>query len=891
MIPLNPAVAIALLLTTLSTFAQTAKPFPVKPGGRIFDNPDVEALLARPYRADVPMASTGKRLWASHPDGWAFPPGSVHYYLLTGNKLGFDLQVASDATPIVPAAGEAYPSHVKLNAESESLRVQGAKWISKDDFLVSQLSFTNTAQQPVDVVLRATLPVEAPQAAPGRFEWSFDHAGMPLRAIAILPGFEAEPEDPSPELLFKKEGEEPDFQDGSSGEDLKAAASNGKVLGSGFGTNPGHRAVWVIDVKEAIENAVLTVRYARAMEGSAEVAVRLPNRTRLERRRFASTGGWGETEREFGAEVFRLGKLEPGNVKIEMMIVAAGGNVNMDALYIHPADVQIAGVHSTKTALSRTLTVGAGNPETLTCILAVGPDGDDEIRALVEREAQSQSLLADQVKTYNDWLVENVPAFVSADRALTIQYWHRATSVLKKNLFRVGQGRLTDWGISEGRWASSWYANMISYGGGHQIREARWLRDPGYVRGIITTWCANEKENGVFPNYIRPHEIGDGQYTDWITSTVWDAHCVHPDKDSLAKWADALRRNVDGWLATYDTDNDGLLLVDSHWWTGMEWQPSFFFFNDYDKDKQDQHLERVDLTAYVYGSADNLARILDQIGDVDGARTYADIARKIREAAKAVMWDAESAFFYSVEPETHEKALVKEVVGVYPFYFSMFDSDEGKPYTAVWKSILDPEQFWTQWPVASASKQCPAYSQDVNFNGKRVGGCMWNGPTWPHANSIVLSAMAATLREFPGAPLSASDFYALFRSYTLAQFREQDPKFPWTGEYYNGDTGVWRTGERDYNHSTYLDLVIADWAGLRPRPDETIELAPLIAADAPGFVIDGIRYHRHDISICWLPKDAQEPQPDGLTGFRVYLDGRLAHQADTPGPVILQAGG
>jgi hypothetical protein len=309
----------------------------------------------------------------------------------------------------------------------------------------------------------------------------------------------------------------------------------------------------------------------------------------------------------------------------------------------------------------------------------------------------------------------------------------------------------------------------------------------------------------------------------------------------------------------------------------MEWQPSFFYFNDFDKDQQDQHLERVDLTAYVYGNARNLARALSAIGDDANAQHYDGVADTIRDAVIATMWDGLSSYFYSVEPENHAKALVKEIVGVYPFYFSMFEGLDGTPYTAAWRAILDRDQFWTPWPIASVSKECPAYSQDVTFNGKEVGGCMWNGPTWPHANSIVLSAMAATLREYPHSPLRIADLFGLFRSYTQVQFYRHDIEYPWTGEYYNGETGEWRTDQRDYNHSTYIDILITDIAGLRPRADDVIELHPLIDPSMGPFIIDGIRYHNRDVTIAWAPATNPAQTPDGLRGFRVYVDGVLRH--------------
>jgi hypothetical protein len=206
----------------------------------------------------------------------------------------------------------------------------------------------------------------------------------------------------------------------------------------------------------------------------------------------------------------------------------------------------------------------------------------------------------------------------------------------------------------------------------------------------------------------------------------------------------------------------------------------------------------------------------------------------------------------------------------------------GKGLESAWQSIIDPEQFWTRWPVASASRQCPAYSQ-INWPGDgRAAGCMWNGPTWPHANSLVMSAMAQTLRAMRGhsdsrCPLEHQHLWQLFTSFTRAQFRDQDVRYPWTGEFYNGDSGQWKTAERDYNHSTWLDILIPDLLGLVPRADEVIEIDPLLPPDALSyFILDGQRYHGHDLTIVW---DAPQPGSpdrfgDGRKGLDLYVDGK-----------------
>ena len=103
----------------------------------------------------------------------------------------------------------------------------------------------------------------------------------------------------------------------------------------------------------------------------------------------------------------------------------------------------------------------------------------------------------------------------------------------------------------------------------------------------------------------------------------------------------------------------------------------------------------------------------------------------------------------------------------------------------------------------------------------------------------------------------------MFLSFTKAQYRNQDIGQPWTGEFYNGDTGQWKTAERDYNHSTWLDILIPELIGVVPRDDDVLEIDPLLPDDALShFLLDGLRYHGHDVTIAWDSRRS----PARLTG-------------------------
>ena len=254
---------------------------------------------------------------------------------------------------------------------------------------------------------------------------------------------------------------------------------------------------------------------------------------------------------------------------------------------------------------------------------------------LIKAEDQdARDVLASHIKDYQSWFDSNLAYFDCSDPFIRKMYYHRAY-VLRKNMLDPKLGRMRWPTQSEGRWRSTWYPNVISYGAGHQVREARWLRDPAYWQGHLKTWAENEKADGVYPSHVLPGGPSNGQYTDWITSTAWDGQLVHPDDKFLADVVDKLAANVRGWQKTCDPDGDGLLRVDSHWWTGMEYQPSFFFFSDYkasrdfDQPARQVSLDRVDLTAYNYGNAVAVARIYRKLGQSAKAEEFDRLAAKI----------------------------------------------------------------------------------------------------------------------------------------------------------------------------------------------------------------------------------------------------------------------
>ena len=84
---------------------------------------------------------------------------------------------------------------------------------------------------------------------------------------------------------------------------------------------------------------------------------------------------------------------------------------------------------------------------------------------------------------------------------------------------------------------------------------------------------------------------------------------------------------------------------------------------------------------------------------------------------------------------------------------------------------------------------------------------------------------------------------------------------------------------KDYNHSTYNDLIITGLMGLRPRNDNIIEINPLIPKDMwDYFCLDNVLYHNKILTLVW---DKHGDRYNRGKGFMLFVDGKLMAHKET----------
>lgn len=452
-----------------------------------------------------------------------------------------------------------------------------------------------------------------------------------------------------------------------------------------------------------------------------------------------------------------------------------------------------------------------------------------------------------------EFLKDNIPLLDCPDEDIQRTYYFRWWT-FRKHLKQTPAGFIVDEFLPNVSWAGKY--NSINCAAGHHFYEGRWLHQPEFLNDYSKFWF---------------HGGGSPRgYSFWAADSLWARYLVTGDRKLPLELLPDLIRNYEEWEKEKRDAN------------GLYWQID-------DRDGMEVSLGgsgyRATINSYQFGDARAIARIAALAGKQDIVATYRDKAIAIKKRVQENLWDKDAEFF-KVLPrgENTKLADAREQHGFTPWYFQMPDAQ----YNVAWKQLMDPQGFFAPFGPTTAERRHPNYQ--ISYKDHE---CQWNGPSWPYSTSITLTGLANLLNGPPQSVIGAKAYFETLKIYSKAQqLKLPDGRMvPWIDENLNPDTGDWisrtrlktwkdgtwdagKGGEergKDYNHSTYCDLVISGLIGLRPRADEVVEVNPLIPADWDWFCLDRIRYHGRWLTVFWDRSGKRYGKGQGL---RVLADGK-----------------
>ena len=450
----------------------------------------------------------------------------------------------------------------------------------------------------------------------------------------------------------------------------------------------------------------------------------------------------------------------------------------------------------------------------LTALLCAGPLArgaeavlrPDKLRACVAKfNATDNELYRQHVPNAKaaNFLAANVPLLECPDAQIERTYYFRWWTY-RKHIKQTRDGFVVTEFLPAVGWAGK--HNTISCAAGHHLYEGRWLRDGRFLDDYSIFWL--RKTNNL-------HD-----YSNWLANAVWARYCVNgkaalpkellPDLvKNFRRW-EKERRNPNGLFWQDDGANGGEMSIGG---------------NGY----------RATINSYMFGDARAIAAIANLAGQPDTAKQFRDETARIKRLVQDDLWDAGAEFFKVRKRQGRPggplppPANVRELYGYTPWYFNLPDRDPR--YAAAWKQIINPKGFAAPFGPTTAERRHPKFA--VSYQGHE---CQWNGPSWPYATSVTLTAMANLLNNYQQNVVTKRHYFDLLRIYTVSQRLKRDDGsvVPWIDEDLNPFTGdwiartllkpSWKRGRgvvergKDYNHSTYCDLVITGLVGLRPAP-------------------------------------------------------------------------
>jgi len=449
-----------------------------------------------------------------------------------------------------------------------------------------------------------------------------------------------------------------------------------------------------------------------------------------------------------------------------------------------------------------------------------------------------------------DWLEANIPLFECPDPEVQEIYYFRWWS-FRKHLVRTPKGFVFTEFLLPVRHAGDW--NTISCAVGHHLAEGRWLADPSYLDDYTRYWLRGNRGKP------QPHFH---QYSHWFAAAVYDRYLVNGN-----------RRYVIGLL-------DGLV-ADYRSWEKERQLPGGLFWQYDVSDGMEESISgsrtarnlRPTINSYMFGNARAIAEIARLARRPALAREFDQKATDLKRLINETLWNP-AAQFFEVRRADGRFADVREELGYVPWCFGLPDP----ACNVAWAQLTHPAGFRAPYGITTAERRHP------EFRSHGCCKCEWDGAVWPFATSQTLVGLANVLREGSTAPVTSRDYLDAFLTYTQCQRFEGRP---YIGEYLDEVTGQWLKGRQErsryYNHSTFADLLITGLVGLRPRPDETVEVQPLLPDNLwDWFCLDGVRYHGRMLTVVW---DAHGKRYGRGRGLRVLADGQLIARAEKLGRV------
>lgn len=511
----------------------------------------------------------------------------------------------------------------------------------------------------------------------------------------------------------------------------------------------------------------------------------------------------------------------------------------------------------------------------------------ERLNAFFARNLSPEEYVNENAKEFEKFFT-SLPKFSCSDEIINKTWFYR-WYILRHNTSKPRHGYLQNTTVYEGRGhktskgepfkVSGWeFSRLICLSTPLQLTDYKWCPDKEMLHDIVRGVFAQADEDGIIQSTFTHHR--GSPFSNFLIWVVYQMYLIDGDKEFIKEMMPQMKKCVDGNIKVYGAKNDHLQFEVKHQRTGKEYQPSYWYFTDFPLNGKDKSkiipMKRMDTSVYHYLNTIGLSKMM-KIVDDENYSYYEEFARELAKDINEKTWDEETGFYYDLHHETDEKAMVKNIVGLYPYWAEIADEDKqsGMDY------LFDKECFNTGAVFSTVDKNCVAYSAIGAWMGfmRSRNSCMWNGPSWPYTNGIMLDTIGKQSKSH--GHKYDKEFAEFLRKYSLEHYKGHDISYPYLVEQYHAVTDEAISDEPDYNHSYYLELIFAHVAGITLREDKVVIDPVNIGLDF--FKLDDVVIRGKKISVHYAKDEEIAAEENMSKGLSVYIDGKLEKSLDDLG--------
>lgn len=249
---------------------------------------------------------------------------------------------------------------------------------------------------------------------------------------------------------------------------------------------------------------------------------------------------------------------------------------------------------------------------------------------------------------------------------------------------------------------------------GHQILEARWLRDPRYVKDTIQLYTRAGAE-----------AISGVTYTHFIHQAIYEQAQATGDAEFLASQLDGMIRMYGLWNTTQDSST-GLYhrtpLLDAQefslpgFLTGgpnggpvQEWDN---FQNDFDLIDLGPETYRPSFNSYMVAASQRISDVAAMAENNTLSQSWRNVSADLYDRVQKQLYDSGLNFWIDRVQGTNAPARGRQMIGYYPYRFGLGTDDS---FVQGLEIGLDNDHFLTEFGPTTLEQTNPYYSAFKNL--------------------------------------------------------------------------------------------------------------------------------------------------------------------------------